>query len=125
MPLYEYHCPKCNKDFEDFMTYAERNSTRCPQCNKRAIKKMSTCSVSVDSTVRDLRGERIWFPKNGKSYFDKALRRTFSSIKEKKAFMDQHKIVMDGSYDAPQNSVPAEAGADRTGNRVMIPTGGG
>ena len=56
-------------------------------------------AVMVDSTVRDLSGEKIYFPKDSTSYFDPALRKNFSSIHEKKAFMDKHKLIMDGSSD--------------------------
>ena len=38
----------------------------------------------------------VYFPKGGTPYFDKALRRTFHSLSEKKAFMREHKLTMAG-----------------------------
>jgi hypothetical protein len=46
--------------------------------------------------LKDLNGEPVWFPKDGKPYFDRALRRTFNTPQEKKKWMDERKIVMRG-----------------------------
>jgi hypothetical protein len=35
----------------------------------------------------DSKGERVWFPADGKPYFDQALRRTFSNVDEKADFL--------------------------------------
>jgi len=45
MPIYEYHCPKCEKEFELLV----RSSTRieCPDCGSRELtKKISAFAVS-------------------------------------------------------------------------------
>jgi len=34
----------------------------------------------------------VWFPKGGTKYFDKALRREFSSKTEKENFLKEHKL---------------------------------
>ena len=44
MPIYEYHCQSCNKEFELLV----RNSTKpeCPKCGSRKLsKKMSAFAV--------------------------------------------------------------------------------
>jgi len=58
---------------------------------------------------KDLNGNRVWFPKGKKWYFDKALNRRFYSVKEKAEFMNSHGIykntesrlnkVKDGEWD--------------------------
>jgi putative FmdB family regulatory protein len=32
MPLYEYHCPDCQQDFEQRVPMAEADQTPCPHC---------------------------------------------------------------------------------------------
>lgn len=51
MPIYEFSCQKCKKDFEEICTFeeAENNYKKvvCPECNSKKIKKkVSSCSVT-------------------------------------------------------------------------------
>lgn len=39
----------------------------------------------------------VWFPKGGTKYFDRALQKEFHSLDEKKAYMRQHGLIMQGS----------------------------
>ena len=42
MPIYEYHCNKCEKDFECLVFGKERPN--CPSCNSKKVNKlMSAC----------------------------------------------------------------------------------
>ncbi|MBC8246403.1 MAG: zinc ribbon domain-containing protein, partial [Deltaproteobacteria bacterium] len=42
MPIYEYHCEKCNEDFEYIVFGKEKPC--CPSCNsKKVCKQMSVC----------------------------------------------------------------------------------
>lgn len=42
MPIYEYHCEKCGKDFE-YLVFGQ-DQPRCPDCESRKVcKLMSTC----------------------------------------------------------------------------------
>ena len=52
-----------------------------------------------NTSLKDKSGERVWFPKDGKPYFDQGLRTKFNTPQEKKAFMDKHNIVDGGSDD--------------------------
>lgn len=70
-------------------------------------------TVMKDSKYRDARGERIWFPKDGKKYFDHALQRTFHTIQEKHEYMKKNNLVMDGSSDHPNRHRIPEAGDTR------------
>jgi putative FmdB family regulatory protein len=52
MPIYEYRCKKCRKNFALIQHYsATENDTRCPYCNAGEVKKqMSTFSYSFEKT---------------------------------------------------------------------------
>ena len=67
--------------------------------------------IMKDSKYRDSSGERIWFPKDGRPYYDKALQKKFNSIKEKSEYMKSNKLIMDGSSDPKRK--PIEAGDAR------------
>lgn len=108
MPIYTYRCEDCRLEFDRFKPVSKRRMHKCPECGEMVGKVLSVPSTAVDSTIRDLRGQPIWFPKDGRPYFDRALRRTFNSKQEKKQYMDDKKLVMDGS-DNPKHW-PIESG---------------
>ena len=70
--------------------------------------KSMDVAIMKDGEYRDCKGEKIWFPKDGRPYFDKALRRTFNTIKEKHQYMKENKLHMDGS--TMPKRLPIEAG---------------
>lgn len=51
MPIYEYHCPDCNTEFEKLVRLSEANTTPdCPECGeKHAHKKLSAFAMSGSS----------------------------------------------------------------------------
>ena len=69
--------------------------------------------IMKDTKYRDSRGERIWFPKDGKPYFDRALQKTFHSIQEKSQYMKEKGLAMDGSSDKINRQNIPEAGDSR------------
>ena len=73
--------------------------------------------IMKDSKYRDSQGERIWFPKDGRPYYDRALQKKFNTIQEKHQYMRENKLVMDGSSDHPDRHRIPEAGDTR--NRVQ------
>lgn len=94
--VYAYECT-CKNLFEKTNTVKERHNATCPECGSTDVNKLLSASTRIGlNYLKDLNGEPIWFPKDGKPYFDRALRRTFNNPKEKKAWMDQRKIVMRG-----------------------------
>ena len=46
MPLYLYECPNCTRLFEVIKPSRDRAQQRCPDCEKEAKLKMSTCNWS-------------------------------------------------------------------------------
>lgn len=94
--FYRYEC-ECGHEFQKINTVENRHNAECPECNSKDVTKLlSGISRVMIGYEKDLNGEPIWFPRDGKPYFDRALRRTFNSSKEKKSWMDKRKIVMRG-----------------------------
>jgi hypothetical protein len=62
---------------------------------------------------KDANGEKIWFPKDGKPYFDRALRRTFNTAEEKVSYMKEKRLCMVGDERYPSRP-PVEAGDMRS-----------
>jgi putative FmdB family regulatory protein len=40
MPIYTYHCEKCEHEFEKFQTFAEDPLSICPECQEEALRKV-------------------------------------------------------------------------------------
>jgi putative FmdB family regulatory protein len=51
MPLYEYHCSDCEKDFEEFRSLENRDApAKCPACGgEKPQRKLSLFSSSWGS----------------------------------------------------------------------------
>jgi len=51
MPIYEFHCEKCQTDFEQLFRTMEANpDARCPECGgKRVHRKLSLFGMSSSS----------------------------------------------------------------------------
>lgn len=48
MPLYEFHCEKCNKDSEILVRSSDWSGTKCPHCGSTKIeKKFSTFAAGA------------------------------------------------------------------------------
>ena len=58
-------------------------------------KNLVKVSEQVNTPNAGLNGP-VWFPKGGHKYFDKALQREFHSLDEKKNYMREHKLIMQG-----------------------------
>jgi putative FmdB family regulatory protein len=55
MPIFEYHCMKCDKDFE-ILVYGDQEVC-CPSCNATKVKKLlSTFSHKSDSGFTSSQG---------------------------------------------------------------------
>jgi len=52
MPLFEYHCEKCRKDFTLLQSSSvNKEETACPDCGKRNVQyKLSTFASKVQSS---------------------------------------------------------------------------
>jgi putative FmdB family regulatory protein len=47
MPIFEFHCQKCDKSFER-LVFKSDEVVECPVCGQQSVNKlMSTCSAKV------------------------------------------------------------------------------
>lgn len=52
MPVYEFECPKCHKDFEELVRNAEAvQKMACPKCGHHTVKKKLSTFASKLSGV--------------------------------------------------------------------------
>lgn len=42
MPVYTYRCENCGVQFEKTQKFSDQPLTRCPECNKKALRKVYT-----------------------------------------------------------------------------------
>jgi putative FmdB family regulatory protein len=42
MPVYTYHCDNCGIQFEKTQKFSDQPLTRCPECSKKALRKVYT-----------------------------------------------------------------------------------
>lgn len=40
MPTYEYVCPKCGHEFEQFQSMRDEPLKKCPKCKKAGVKRL-------------------------------------------------------------------------------------
>lgn len=40
MPIYTYRCENCGVQFDRQQSYSDQSLTRCPECNKNALRKV-------------------------------------------------------------------------------------
>ena len=61
MPLYEYHCEGCGKDFEEQQSLNFSSAdTKCPHCMKqKAVRKISAVTMSIKGATRKPRSSDI------------------------------------------------------------------
>ncbi len=60
MPIYEYHCKKCDNVFEEFQKGFEERSVKCPKCAGEAERLISNTSFILKGTgwyVTDYNGK--------------------------------------------------------------------
>jgi putative FmdB family regulatory protein len=51
MPIYEYCCHDCGKEFEE-LVFSERDPVRCPACgSERARKMISSCRTRMGGDI--------------------------------------------------------------------------
>ena len=48
MPMYEYHCDKCERDVQLVLTFREhdKGSIKCPKCGSKALRPLLSTFVS-------------------------------------------------------------------------------
>lgn len=45
MPIYDFHCRVCDKDLELKVSFTERDSARCPNCDNELTRRMSIPAI--------------------------------------------------------------------------------
>ena len=72
MPIYEYKCTKCGKEFEEFHGITDDTIPACGFCKGKAKRLISNCSFHLKGTgwyVTDYGGKK---PSLGESKHDEA-----------------------------------------------------
>ena len=112
MPIYQYECG-CGYRQEVYQGIKDEKIRVCPGCGGEISRLIGTGASGFfyNFKYKDKKGTPIWFPKDNKPYFDRALNRTFNTIEEKVRFMDEKNLIMDGSSDRVNK--PLEAGDTR------------
>ncbi len=61
MPLYEYHCEGCGRDFEEQQSLSFNPAdTECPHCmQKKAVRKISAVTMAIKGPTRKPRSSDI------------------------------------------------------------------
>ena len=50
MPLYQYNCSKCKKEFEELKKLSDRDEpSQCPRCGNRAERVLAGFAVGASS----------------------------------------------------------------------------
>jgi len=47
MPVYTYHCEKCEHEFEKYQSFSEDSLTTCPECGKETLRKVYSPALVV------------------------------------------------------------------------------
>jgi len=47
MPTYEYRCPDCNYEFEEFQLITAEPIKLCPKCAKKNVQRLIGCGAGV------------------------------------------------------------------------------
>ena len=50
MPIYEYECPNCGKQYEIFQRFTDEPLNRCPECGGHVHKLISRTSFILKGT---------------------------------------------------------------------------
>lgn len=97
MPLYSYEC-KCGYSTEMIDSMTGNRLLECPACKENSLIRLigAGAGFSFKSGFKDKAGQSIHFKE---PYFDTALRRRFSSAREKSEFMNKNGIVEAGDSD--------------------------
>ncbi len=51
MPIFEYKCNKCEKDFERLVFIGEEKDVSCPECKSKDVNKKMSASSFMGSSI--------------------------------------------------------------------------
>ena len=97
MPTYHYECEFCHVEFDHMQGIKDDKLRTCKKCFMPMLVRHISGGggFCMDTQFRDSAGSPIWCPTGG--YYDRALQRPFKSAREKREYMKEKKIAMDGS----------------------------
>ena len=122
MPTYSYECSDCGNKFDHMQGMTTPKLIMCACCGEPSLFRHIGvgCSIVMDNKYRDAKGSPIWYPNNNDNpYYDKALNRVFKNKKDKKKYMKENKVIMDGSLDNPNRHRDPTAGSTRGGKEPI------
>lgn len=56
MPLYEYHCPDCAHEFEQFVRSSVTTDTQCPRCGSHKVERRFSAFATRSGGTRTAPG---------------------------------------------------------------------
>lgn len=70
MPLYTYHCQKCDTDFDYITSISKMDSVECPDCGNKARRKVSNFNIRTGNKfTKDGEGfSSVKYPKEEYNY---------------------------------------------------------
>jgi putative FmdB family regulatory protein len=57
MPIYEFHCEKCERDSEILVRSADLKNTECPHCGSTKLSKKFSTFASANSGAQTSSGK--------------------------------------------------------------------
>jgi putative FmdB family regulatory protein len=82
MPIYEFRCKQCGNEFESWQnSFSESKKTRCPKCNGRVSRLISSSSFILKGTG--------WYATD---YGNKTLDKKIEKIESKKTTSTQSSV---------------------------------
>lgn len=46
MPIYEFNCKKCGRDFEEIVGMSDKETPPCPKCGAKETERLMSCFSS-------------------------------------------------------------------------------
>lgn len=80
MPFYDYRCPKCGHEMEEFNDMKDRNKQKCPKCQTLMARRYDGCGSYVE----------VWGPKTLRHVEHDP--KTFRNKRELREYCKEHKI---------------------------------
>jgi putative FmdB family regulatory protein len=81
MPIYEYQCHHCRVIFEVIQNLRSRAYRKCPRCNRRAKRILSTPSLNLRNYSSPTEAKYARMPIQEELAREKALQKSYETIR--------------------------------------------